>query len=139
MPHCMELGLIPGDVVLDRDPALPSQKEGRAPSPIFGPFLLWSNVCMHQDATWYGGRPHAILDLQTQNSSAAPECQVVEWVVAWVLLQISYTLSAVLKFENRLRCDKVTESIKVETFLGHMQCSVHWLPVYLRIDYKLIY
>ena len=24
---------------------------------IFGPCLLWPNGCMHQDATWYGGRP----------------------------------------------------------------------------------
>jgi len=33
------------------------QKGGRAPSPIFGPFLLWSNGWMHQDATWYGATP----------------------------------------------------------------------------------
>ena len=26
-------------------------------SPIFGPFLLWPNGWMHQDATWYGCRP----------------------------------------------------------------------------------
>jgi len=43
-----EIGLSPGDFVLDGDPA---------PSPIFGPFLLWPNGWMHQDATWYGGRP----------------------------------------------------------------------------------
>jgi len=35
---------------------LPSPKGGRSP-PIFGPFLLWPNSWMHQDATWYGGRP----------------------------------------------------------------------------------
>jgi len=29
------------------------QKVGRAPSPIFGLFLLWPNGLMHQDATWY--------------------------------------------------------------------------------------
>jgi len=27
------------------------------PSPIFGPFLLWQNGWMHQDATWYGSTP----------------------------------------------------------------------------------
>ena len=37
------------------DPA-PPQKGGGAPFPIFGPFLLWPNGWMHQDATWYGGR-----------------------------------------------------------------------------------
>ena len=34
-----------------------SPNGGRAPSPIFGPFLLWLNGWMHQDATWYGCRP----------------------------------------------------------------------------------
>jgi len=57
MPLGMEVGLIPSDFVLDGDPALPSQKGGRAPPPIFGQFLLWPNGWMHQDATWYGGRP----------------------------------------------------------------------------------
>ena len=53
----MEMGLGPGHIVLDGDPvSLP--KKGQSP-PIFGPFLLWlwPNGWMHQDATWYGGRP----------------------------------------------------------------------------------
>jgi len=33
-----------------------SPKGGKA-APNFGPFLLWRNGWMHQDATWYGGRP----------------------------------------------------------------------------------
>jgi len=36
-----EVCLSPGDFVLDGDPG-PSPKGGRAPSPIFGPFLLWT-------------------------------------------------------------------------------------------------
>jgi len=52
----MALILSPGDFVLDGDPA-PSEKGGRAPSPIFGPCLSWPNGWMHQDVTWYGGRP----------------------------------------------------------------------------------
>ena len=36
-------------------PLLP--KGGGAPSPIFGPFLLWPNGCMHQNATWYRAWP----------------------------------------------------------------------------------
>ena len=55
MPHGMEVGLRPGDFVLDGDPA-PYPKGGGAP-PNFGPRLLWPNGCMDQDATWYGGRP----------------------------------------------------------------------------------
>jgi len=38
----MEVRLNPGDFVLDGDPA-PHPKGGGAPSPIFGPFLLWPN------------------------------------------------------------------------------------------------
>jgi len=52
----MEVSLSPGNFVLDGDPASP-QKGGGAPSPIFGPFLLWPNAWMYQNATWYGGRP----------------------------------------------------------------------------------
>ena len=52
----MEVGLNPGDFVLDGDPA-PLPKRGQSPSPIFSPFLFWPNGWMHQDATWYGGRP----------------------------------------------------------------------------------
>jgi len=51
-----KVGLSPGDSVLDGDPA-PSPQRRRTPSPIFRPFLLWPNSWMHQDATWYGGRP----------------------------------------------------------------------------------
>jgi len=55
MAHSIEVGLGSGHIVLDEDPAtLP--KKGQIP-PIFGPFLLWPNCWMHQDATWYGGRP----------------------------------------------------------------------------------
>ena len=38
MPLCMEVGLSPGDFVLDGDPA-PPQKGGGVPSPIFCPLL----------------------------------------------------------------------------------------------------
>jgi len=56
MPLGMELGLSPGDFVLDGDPA-PLPKRGQSPLPDFRPFLLWPNGWMHQDATWYGGWP----------------------------------------------------------------------------------
>ena len=42
--------------MLDGDPA-PPQKVGGAPSRIFGKFLLCPKGRMHDDATWYGGRP----------------------------------------------------------------------------------
>jgi len=53
MPLGTAVGLGPGHIVLDGEPALPS----KAHSPtIFGPCLLWPNGWMDQDATWYGGR-----------------------------------------------------------------------------------
>jgi len=47
MPHDMEVGLGPGDTVLDGGPS----------PPIFGPCLLWPNSWIDHDATWYEGRP----------------------------------------------------------------------------------
>ena len=51
----MEVGVGPGHIVLDWDPAPLPQKWTEPP--IFGPFLLWPIGCMYQDITWYGGRP----------------------------------------------------------------------------------
>jgi len=51
----MEVGLSPGNFVLDGDPA-PPQKGGGA-SQIFGPCLLWPNGWMDQDGTWHGAEP----------------------------------------------------------------------------------
>jgi len=57
MPLDIDVGHSPGDFVLDGDPVFPPQQRGGAPLPIFGPFLLYPNGWMHQDATWYGGTP----------------------------------------------------------------------------------
>ena len=50
----MQVGLSPGHIVLDGDPAPPPK--GAQP-PIFGPYLLRPNGHMDQDITWYGARP----------------------------------------------------------------------------------
>ena len=66
MPLGMEVGLSPGDFVLDGDPAPPSQKEAKPGGgpPIFGSCLLWPNGWMDQDGNWYEGmprpRPHCV-------------------------------------------------------------------------------
>jgi len=52
----VEIGLGQGHIVLDEDPN-PLPKRGVISLLISGPFLLWPNGWMHQDATWYGGRP----------------------------------------------------------------------------------
>ena len=58
MPLGTEIGLGPCDFVLDGDWASPPRKWGYSP-PIFGQWLLWPNGWMHQDTTWYGGRPRS--------------------------------------------------------------------------------
>jgi len=54
MSLSMEVGLGPGDFVLDGDPAPPLQK-GKPPN--FGPCLLRPNGWMDEAGTWNGGRP----------------------------------------------------------------------------------
>ena len=53
----MRVGLGPGHIVLDGDPASPPPKGGGQSRPIFGPYLLQPNGWIDQDATWYGGKP----------------------------------------------------------------------------------
>jgi len=55
MPLGMKIGLGPGHIVLDKDPA-PHPRKGAQP-PIFGPRLLWTNGCVDQESTWYDDRP----------------------------------------------------------------------------------
>ena len=55
----MEVGLSPGHIVLDGDPA-PTKKRGTGFPCVrimWGPCLLWPNGWMDQDAIWYVGRP----------------------------------------------------------------------------------
>ena len=58
----MDVGLRPGDFVLDGDSA-PSQKRGKPLSPIFGRCILRPNGCMDPDGTLYGGRPRDLRDI----------------------------------------------------------------------------
>ena len=53
MPLGKEVGLGPGHSVLDGEQA-PPERGTAAPSPLFGPRVLWPNGWMDQDATWYG-------------------------------------------------------------------------------------
>jgi len=52
----MLVGLGKGHILLDGDPARPARK-GHSPHPIFGPYLLWPNGCMDQDASLYRASP----------------------------------------------------------------------------------
>jgi len=56
----VQVGLGPGHIVLEGDPAPPPYR-GTAPH-IFAPYLLWPNGWVNQDGTWHGGgsesKPH---------------------------------------------------------------------------------
>jgi len=51
-----KVGLDPGDITLDGDPA-PPPKKGDTAAPHFLAHVLWLTGWMDQDATWYGGLP----------------------------------------------------------------------------------
>jgi len=73
VPLGTELGLGPDDIVLDGDPAPPPQKGDGAPSPIFGPCLLWANGWMDQDGTWHGGGPWSRPHCARWGASSPPQ------------------------------------------------------------------
>jgi len=84
IPLGMEVGLGPGDIVLDRDPAAVAARKGAAlvHSALFGSCLLWPKSWMDRDATWYGGRPrtrpHCVRwapNSLTERGTAAPTCR----------------------------------------------------------------
>ena len=56
MPLGTEVGLSLREVVFDVDAATP-RKRAHPPHPISGPYLLWPNGLMDEDAAWYGSRP----------------------------------------------------------------------------------
>ena len=53
--HANRCGVGPRHTVLHGDPAFP--KWAQQPLPNLRQCVLWPNVWMDQDATWYGGRP----------------------------------------------------------------------------------
>ena len=95
MPLGMEVGLCPGHIVLDGDPAPPPQKKGgHSPPPIFGPCMLWPNGWMDQDASWYEGRPRprhivTLFYMETQlipQRGTAPNFRPMSIVAKWSLI-----------------------------------------------------
>jgi len=56
MPLGTDVGVDRNDILFSGDPALPPEKRHR-PHPIFGPYILWANCWMDQDATLYRGKP----------------------------------------------------------------------------------
>jgi len=57
MPLGTEGGIVLDEICVRWRSNSPFPKRGRSPLPIFVPCLLWPNGWMHQDTTWYGGRP----------------------------------------------------------------------------------
>ena len=56
MPLGTEVDLGLRDIAFDVDPATPIKRAYHS-HPIFGPYLLWPNGWMDEDAAWYGSRP----------------------------------------------------------------------------------
>jgi len=67
-----EVGLGPGDFMLDGDPA-PSPKRGRSPPAQFLPITIVPNGWMDQHDTWHGARPrHRRLCVRWRTSPPSP-------------------------------------------------------------------
>ena len=84
-----KVDLDPSDIVLDWDPA-PLPKKG-AESPIFGPYLLWPNSSMDQDATWCGGRPRPWPPRSPSHKGAQPPISAhicCNQMVGWIKMQL---------------------------------------------------
>jgi len=69
----MPVGLGPGHIVLDGDPATQPPHPQRDTAPILAPCLLRPNGCMDHDVTWYEARPR-LGDL-VLNGDPAPHSQ----------------------------------------------------------------
>ena len=72
MPLGIEVGLSPGDVVLDGDPDPPPQKGGGDPLTNFWPMSIVANGWMDQDGTWRGGEPWSRLHCARWGPSSHP-------------------------------------------------------------------
>ena len=108
MPLGVKVGLGPGHIVVDRDPA-PLPEKGAQP-PIFGPCLLWPNGWMDQDATWYhGGRPR-------------PRPQCARWGPSFPPKQppIFWPISVMAKWMDKSRCHLVQRQASAQATLYYM-------------------
>jgi len=65
-----DVGVGPGHIVLDGDPAPPPPK---GHSPHFLVHVCWPNGWMDQDATWYGGRPQSRRHCVTWGTQLPPK------------------------------------------------------------------
>ena len=97
-----QIGLGPGHIVLDEDPA-PLPQTGTAPS--FRPYLLWPNGWIDQDSTWHGGGPRS-----------RPHC--ARWGPSCPSPKMGYTR----KFSAHFYCDQtagcINMSLGMEIGLG---------------------
>ena len=85
MPLGMEVGLDPGDIVLDGDPCSSPPQKGAEPPPIFCPCLLWINGYMDQDATWLAAGV-VVSVIRRMNEVTLPRARLVlGWVTVFGL------------------------------------------------------
>jgi len=123
-----KVGLGPGHIVLDGDPAPspPPKKMGHSTPTVFGPCLLWPNSWMDQDVTWYGGRrrpwPHCVRwepSSPRERGTAAtapPAFQPMSIIVAKRRSPISATAELLLPYGCILRQFTVSLFVMLFTF-----------------------
>jgi len=128
----------------------PLPKRGGAPSPIFGPFLLWPNGLMHQDVTWYGGRPWssphcARHSSPPQNREQSPEIfgPSLSWPNGWMHQDATWYGGRPRPTRHCVRCGRIhlqNKGTPTPThFLAHVYCGqmAGWMKTPLRTEVDL--
>jgi len=101
MPLGMDVGLSPGDFVLDIEIHSRLSNKGRSP-PNFWPVLLTPSGSMDQDATWYGTHTVASAQATVLDGDPAPSPQG-----GWSTLPNFRPISIVAKRLDASRCHLV--------------------------------
>jgi len=100
----IEVGLGPGNFVIDGEPATP--KKGHSLHPIFGRCLFWPNGWMNQDAILYGSRPrprHIVIDGDPAlPAKGAQQPPLFGACLLWPRSPISATAELLLIFDSPL-------------------------------------
>ena len=123
----VEVGLSPGHIVLDGDPAAPPQKKG-VQHTIFGLFLLWLNGWMHQDGTWHGGEPRSRPHCAKWGSSYPPQKGAEPPIFGPCLLWPRSSISAA----TELLYETVNVSMQFGALDGYFVVNVkRWICVHM--------
>ena len=114
----MEVGVGPGHIVLDWDPA-PYPKTA----------ILWPNGWMHEDATWYKGRPRPKPHCVTWNpqSGTAPHFRPISIVAKQTVTHLCYCRALVASDMLNVYYISISSLLDLLTYKGwHTFCPSRW-------------